>query len=168
MKGYLLNLGVAALMALTLTACGGGSSSSDTTDTTPEPTTEPTAAPTETPGGLFDTSGAVTQTCETEGGHSSYKGQDCTRSGCHATSKTMSYAGSATVGTTIYIKENNSGMVWALPTNSQGNFCLRSKYGGDRSGGYRAQTTAPMVAQPTAAGCASGGAACHDSGRPIF
>ncbi|MBF0169871.1 MAG: hypothetical protein HQK87_02075 [Nitrospinae bacterium] len=160
-KGHFVSMAVAALIAFGVAACG--TSSSNSTDPTPTPT--PTVTPTDTPGGMFDTSGAVTNRCDTEGGHAGYSGVDCTKSGCHASMKTMSYAGSAPVGTTVYIRENATGTVWALPVNSQGNFCLRTKEGGNPGGGYRAQTTVPMVIQPTVAGCNA--TACHDSGRPI-
>ncbi len=149
--------GVMIALTLGLVACGGGGDASD--DTTNGTITPP-------PGG-FDVTNAIRNSCDTEDGHASYKGRDCTASGCHATQKTMSYAGSAPSGTTVYVKETATGTIWALPTNSQGNFCLRTKYGGNPHSGYMTMTaTGAMVAQPTNGSCNT--TACHDAGRPIF
>ena len=132
------------LLVVSMTACGGGGGDDD--------------------GG--GGGGSRTEACDTQGGHNGLAGTDCSMAGCHATNKTMSYAGSAPAGLTITITEDAGGQVWSLPVNSQGNFCLRSKDGGNPGGGYGASGTAAMVVHPTNGSCNASG--CHDSSRPIF
>ena len=135
------------LLVISMTACGGGGGDGDD-------------------GGSGGGGGARTETCETQGGHNGLAGTDCTMSGCHATNKRMSYAGSAPSGVTITITEDAGGAVWKLPVNSQGNFCLRREDGGTPGGGYSASGTVAMIVHPTNGSCNSSG--CHDSSRPIY
>ncbi|MBI5815746.1 MAG: hypothetical protein HZB29_09075 [Nitrospinae bacterium] len=104
--------------------------------------------------------------CETQNNHQYYNGTDCAQSGCHTSGfKPMSYSGSAPAGSTITIIED-SGATYSLPVNSQGNFCLRSKYGGNPSGGYTASLSSAMIAHQVNGSCNA--ALCHDVNRPIF
>ena len=115
------------LLVVSMTACGGGGGDD----------------------GGGGGGGSSTERCETQGGHNGLAGTDCAMSGCHATNKQMSYAGSAPSGTTITITEDASGRIYLLPVNSQGNFCLRSKDGGNPGGGYAASTSVPMIVHPS-------------------
>ncbi len=135
-----------------LTGCGGssgdGESESDGDDD----------------GGSSGGGTTTSRSCETEGNHSRYYGQDCSRSGCHATSKTMSYAGSAPNGGTVVILENG-GATYNLKVNGDGNFCMRSKYGGNPGGGYTAMYGATMIVKPTNGSCNTDG--CH-ANLPLY
>ena len=111
------------------------------------------------------TSSGGSWSCETKSGHGAYVNRNC--GDCHNSSmKPLSYAGSAPIGTSVTIVEDSTQALYQLPVNSQGNFCLRSKYGGNPSGGYTAIASVAMVSHPTFGFCALSG--CHDGNRPIY
>lgn len=111
------------------------------------------------------TSSGGSWSCETKSGHASYVNRNC--ADCHSDSmKPLSYAGSAPTGITVTIMEDSTQARYQLPVNSQGNFCLRSKYGGNPSGGYTAIASGAMISHPTYGYCSLPG--CHDSNRPIY
>ena len=108
---------------------------------------------------------AGSYSCEAKSGHGAYVNRNC--ADCHNNSmKPMSYAGSAPAGTTVTIVEDSTQARYQLTVNSQGNFCLRSKYGGSPSGGYTAIASAPMIAHQAYGYCGLTG--CHDGNRPIY
>jgi hypothetical protein len=140
------------IAAGSLAACGSGSSNSS----------EGTSSSGGTSGG---TSSGGSYSCEAKEGHTAYVNRNC--ASCHNESnKPLSYAGSAPVGMTVTIVEDTTQIRYQLPVNSQGNFCLRSKYGGAPSGGYTASASTTMIAHQSYGYCGLSG--CHDGNRPIY
>ncbi|MBF0169946.1 MAG: hypothetical protein HQK87_02475 [Nitrospinae bacterium] len=130
-----------AVTSLVLSACGGATGS----DSSPQPVQE--------------------FTCKTRSKHASRAYTACLRDGCHS-HRTLSYGGSAPEGTVVTIIEDG-GAVYRLIANSQQNFCMRSKDGGNPEGGYTAEASARMNLHPQNNGsCASSG--CHDDRMPIY
>ncbi len=133
-----------------MSGCGGGSSGDGEDDNGGDSSTDVTTS---------------SHSCGKEDNHDRYAGRDCAASGCHATNKTMSYSGSAPVGGAVVVIETD-GTTYNLKVNGDGNFCLRTKYGGNPGGGYTAVYGTTMVTRPTNGSCNTDG--CHDSNLPIY
>ncbi|MBF0293449.1 MAG: hypothetical protein HQK86_14975 [Nitrospinae bacterium] len=166
------------IATFSLGACGSSTSGSSQDSSTSGGTT--TSGGTSTSGGTTTSGGSTTsggtlnpadytdggsRSCETQSGHGSYVNRNC--NDCHnGGMKPLSYAGSAPSGTTVTIFEDSTKVKYALTVNSQGNFCMRSKYGGDTEGGYTAMASVAMISHQTYGYCSLSG--CHDNNMPIY